>query len=83
MSSNFVYVHILCVRITDGDSFVRGKIGSAPGARAAVIAPTADKVTECGCRAGHVHGRVRVWQVSEWTEETVFKLREAEQGHTA
>ena len=63
-----------------GDSLVRGKSGSAPGARAAVVAPTADKVTECDGRAGHGHGGV--WQVSKWTGGTVFKLREAEQGYT-
>ena len=63
-----------------GDSLVRGKSGSAPGARAAVVAPTADKVTKCDGGAGHGHGGV--WQVSKWTGGTVFKLREAEQGYT-
>jgi hypothetical protein len=65
-----------------GDSLVRGKSGSAPGALAAVVAPTADdlKVTECDGRAGHGHGGV--WKVIKWTEGTVLKLREAEQGYT-
>ena len=57
-----------------GDSLVRGKSGSAPGAWAAVVAPTADKVIECDGRAGHGHGRVK------WTEARVV-LREAEQGY--
>ena len=62
-----------------GDSLVRGESGSAPGAWAAVVAPTADKVIECDGRAGHGHGGV--WQVSKWTEARVV-LREAEQGYT-
>ena len=71
----------MCVRcaILCGDSLVRGKSGSVPGAWAAVVAPTAEKVIECDGRAGHGHGGVG--QVSKWTEARVV-LREAEQGYT-